>query len=335
MLRSTKEKIRDTVIKNKKAYTAISKTKRAIKSAHPKTISENRQFKKLYNNNAIYLRSKTRTASAYTAVIIHLYYTDSWQLLTKSLKSLNTPFDLFVTMPPQNEDFAEKIYKVFPNARVLIVPNRGRDVLPFLQIAQHLEAKGYKYVLKLHSKKSPHRKDGEQWFKELVQTLLPEKASTLDKLLGTLGDKNTGIIGPKGQYISLMVNFPPNGPRIAEALSRIYEPTLTDKIIRRRRQYGFFGGTMFWARLDALKPVLDSHFEISRFNPERGQIDATFAHALERIFSLVPEINKRDMYEIGPAHIKKLEYKTDNIPDWSTVYIGPKPVRKQQRKKGV
>jgi lipopolysaccharide biosynthesis protein len=48
----------------------------------------------------------------------------------------------------------------------------------------------------------------------------------------------------------------------------------------------FISGSMFWARLDALTPILDAHLDESEFEPEGGQIDGTFAHALERAFAL-------------------------------------------------
>jgi hypothetical protein len=90
---------------------------------------------------------------------------------------------------------------------------------------------------------------------------------------------------------------------------------------------------MFWARLDAIKPILDRKLKVSRFDSEKGQIDATFAHAIERVFCLVPQIEKKNLYEIGPRGVNKIDYKTTNIPNWSDVYIGPKPDRKKRRKR--
>jgi predicted HAD superfamily hydrolase len=45
-------------------------------------------------------------------------------------------------------------------------------------------------------------------------------------------------------------------------------------------------GTMFWARTDALRPILSSGFTIEDFPEESGQKDGTLAHAMERM--LVP-----------------------------------------------
>jgi lipopolysaccharide biosynthesis protein len=41
--------------------------------------------------------------------------------------------------------------------------NRGRDILPFLHVANRLLDEGEEVVLKLHTKHSPHRRDGARW----------------------------------------------------------------------------------------------------------------------------------------------------------------------------
>lgn len=44
----------------------------------------------------------------------------------------------------------------------------------------------------------------------------------------------------------------------------------------------FASGSMFWARLQALRPLLDAHLLPSMFDIETGQVDGTLAHAIER-----------------------------------------------------
>jgi lipopolysaccharide biosynthesis protein len=123
-----------------------------------------------------------------TAVVVHLYYTESWDLFSKKLKVLsNRKFDLFVTMPRHNLGFADVIRQDFPDAYIFEVPNWGRDVLPFMQIASLIYEKGYSYVLKIHSKKSTHRTDGNTWLRQIVDSLLPDNPEAIDDLYHVLG----------------------------------------------------------------------------------------------------------------------------------------------------
>jgi lipopolysaccharide biosynthesis protein len=51
---------------------------------------------------------------------------------------------------------------------------------------------------------------------------------------------------------------------------------------------------MFWARLDALRPLLDLHPDEADFEGEAGQLAGTMAHAIERFMTLV--VNQSGSY---------------------------------------
>lgn len=275
----------------------------------------NKQLNDLNNNENIKL-----------AVVLHLFYVEAWQDIKLKLNHFrnNEEFDLFVTMPEHNRNFKAKIKKDFKNAHIFVVPNRGRDVLPFMQVARHLSKLGYEYVLKLHSKKSPHRKDGENWFKDILDNLIPSNNNLTSDMLKKLKMKKTGIIGPKDQYVSLVVNHEANINHLKSILDSTSKDKESERIENSKGDYGFFAGTMFWTRLEAIQPILDTCSKVSSFELEGRQIDGTYAHALERAFSVRAEIEGRDIYGIESPSLTKIPYKTDNIPDWSNVYIGPR-----------
>jgi lipopolysaccharide biosynthesis protein len=255
------------------------------------------------------------------AVVIHLYYVDSWKVFVERLKNLDGyDFDLYVTMPSSNKHFIEIIRKTHPGATIVIVPNHGRDVLPFIVTAKKLYASGYEYVLKLHSKRSTHRDDGNDWFMGMLDKLLPQDKEIVSAIQAKLSKKNTGIVGPAEVYYPLTVNFPANGLHMTRVIKKIYGMTIAHKYLQvNRAEYGFFGGTMFWARLDAISKLMN--FSVSDFELENGQLDATFSHALERLLCIVPEIDGRLNYEITNKAVVSRPYQTDNIPDWSQDHL--------------
>jgi lipopolysaccharide biosynthesis protein len=51
------------------------------------------------------------------------------------------------------------------------------------------------------------------------------------------------------------------------------------------RYDSFVAGTMFYARTQAILPLLRLQIREEDFEPECGQVDGTFAHAIERAFS--------------------------------------------------
>ena len=279
--------------------------------------NNNKQYKVIEKSILAFKRSDNTTL----AVVIHLFYVDNWRLFVQKMTNLNKyQFDIFVTIPKENNYFKKEILNTYPKATIIVVPNRGRDVLPFIKIAEKLYKSGYESVLKFHSKKSTHREDGQEWLDDMLNKLLPDKPIVIDSIYKKLQDKNTGVLGPEGVYYPLTVNFPANGVHMTQIIKKLYNSNLAhDYLQLNRNQYGFFGGTMFWARLDAIKSLLD--FPVRYFETEAGQIDGTFAHALERLFTVVPEINKKNNYEINDKGVVVRPYMSTNIPDWSEDHL--------------
>lgn len=252
------------------------------------------------------------------AVVIHLYYPEMLDYFENILKRLgDIEKDIFITIPIDKYDAnVHKIKKSLPKSTVLAVPNRGRDVLPFVQVLKALSTLGYTKVLKVHSKKSPHRDDGDVWRDEMINNLIPADKKGIKGIISTLNKKNTALIGPAGEYVSLLVSFNATKHHTKKMLENIFGHTTAEDVINRVDEYGFFGGTMFWARVDALKDIVDlvgpRDFEI-----ELGQQDSTLAHSLERLFSVVPEIRDQVNYSSSREGLTVTEHHTSVIPDWA------------------
>ena len=242
------------------------------------------------------------------AVVVHLYYPDLWPVIQSKLEQISEPFDLFVSVQAKDRNISlERAGTNHKKTNIVVLPNRGRDVLPFLVILKEIKkAKQYEYILKIHSKKSPHRKDGNSWFNDLLGQLIPRSTSGIIRVLN---DKDTGIVGPEDHVVSLSRYMGDNRNKLRTVLLQISNDNedLVGEIFQNLDKYPFFGGTMFWCRLDFIDSILKSGITPSDFNAEKGQVDSTTAHALERATGKALHlILDKKMYTVGKKGVKEL-----------------------------
>lgn len=258
------------------------------------------------NREAFPLFGFQRSSDIETAVVVHVFYEEEWRYIKKKLKNLSSiKHDLIITATERNENLLSTIAQEFPAARTILVPNRGRDVLPFIFTAQRLRHLGYKYVLKLHTKRSTHREDGKQWFESLVSKLLPV-SRRIERILKEL-QEGTAIIGPTDHYVSLRQYLGSNSEHIKKILSDRYDDELAANILSNTEKYGYFAGSMFWARLDAFDSLFKIPFIIEEFDSERGQIDGTMAHAVERMMTVVPVLDGKTIKSATETGIEAVD----------------------------
>jgi hypothetical protein len=226
-----------------------------------------------------------RPAVVPVAVVAHVYYEDTWSDIAGALQGLTLPFDLIVTTVAGRERLIEMIRRRYPAAQIEIMENRGRDIGPFLILLERGRLDGYRYVCKIHGKKSIDggRKTyvGEMWRRRLLFDLIgaPGAANAAVEMFER--DPSIGMIGPK------VFRLPKDG--YSEDLSWLANRPMTLKIAERmgmpadKFELDFFGGTMFWVRPEALKPLRNLHLAAD-MPDESGLIDGDLPHALERLF---------------------------------------------------
>ena len=160
-------------------------------------------------------------------------------------------------------------------------PHRGRDILPFLEVADALLDGGDAVVLKLHTKRSPHREDGDAWRRDLVASLTdPHAVQEAIRELGRPG-ADVGLVGPRGHVVCAEQHVGGNAATLAYLRARLGLEGPAPK--------QFFAGSMFITTLHALRPLLDAHLGRWEFEPEAGQLDGTMAHAIERVITACVE----------------------------------------------
>jgi lipopolysaccharide biosynthesis protein len=212
--------------------------------------------------------------------VIHAWYPEVLGEILERLTASGLSWRVIVTTTP---DKLEALHQVMAgtgtDGEIVTGENRGRDVLPFLRLADRLLDEGVRVVLKLHTKRSVHRRDGETWRRELLDGLLaPNRAQRIFDAFDE--DSTLGLVAPDGHIQLLGHYFGANRPATEYLIRRMGLPPVE------LESELFIAGSMLWMRLDAMRPLFDAHLGIDEFEVEAGQVDGTLAHAVERIFLL-------------------------------------------------
>ncbi|WP_249582802.1 glycoside hydrolase family 99-like domain-containing protein [Pseudomonas viridiflava] len=216
------------------------------------------------------------------AVIIHAFYTDILEEFVSKLNEnvASLKIKLYVSTPREQEADVEAILKASGFEYLLAgFDNLGRDVLPFLHLARIVAKDGYPIILKLHTKKSKHREDGDKWRNELVDKLVGHGSLHKNHQV-LIKNQTVGVLSPNGHLVPLKNHWGGNAENCARLANRMgFE---FEEIIDKE----FPAGTMFFAQTKALLPLLNLAIDDHDFDEELGQTDGTFAHAIERMISI-------------------------------------------------
>lgn len=211
-------------------------------------------------------------------IVVHAWHAPEFADILRALAVIGLDYRLIVTTGKEAETAIRHALEATRiRGEIEVFENRGRDIRPFLYVAGKLLDQGEDVVLKLHTKRSPHRGDGRTWRDDLLRKLV-DPARSRRILDAFLADKGIGMVPPEGHVLPTRPYLGGNGENLSALRTRLglrSSTTLAE---------AFVSGSMFWARLDALRPLLDAHLDDWLFEPESGQIDCTFAHAVERIF---------------------------------------------------
>jgi lipopolysaccharide biosynthesis protein len=199
---------------------------------------------------------------------------------------------IFTTSPEREQALRKRLQYLGVAEEVYVFENRGRDILPFLQVADRLLEEGVDVVLKLHTKRSTHREDGDQWRKELIEKLIsPERAKSILEAFQV--DPRLGLAAAEGHLQPLNNYLGANEANIRYLMTRLGMAT------RSLENDHFIAGSMFWARLEVFRPILNAHIGLWEFEEESGQLDGTLAHAVERVITLSGKAGEYSVVDIA------------------------------------
>ena len=229
-----------------------------------------------------------------TALHLHLHYPELAAEFLTRLSAARAPLgvpgglpvDLIVTTTSDARrievEYAFRGYKG-GSTRFVVVPNRGRDIGPFLtELGPIVRAGQYDVVGHLHGKRSlaVDAALGDRWRSFLMGTLLGGKAGLPAVLSLFERDPTLGLVFAEDRHC---VGWGKNRPFAAGLAARMDpQPALPDWPV-------FPIGTMFWARPAALAPLWGLGLGPRDFPAEPAPYDGTVLHAMERMLPAVCE----------------------------------------------
>jgi glycosyltransferase involved in cell wall biosynthesis len=164
---------------------------------------------------------------------------------------------------------------------VRLVPNKGRDIGALLtELRNDLDA--YDLIGHVHGKRSPYlfgnttvSSWGDDWREFLWQNLIGGLHPMMDRIVAAFErQSDLGLVFPSDPNVC---GWDKNWDYATELVARMgWMTPLPDHI-------DFPVGTMFWIRLDALRPLLDLNLAWDDYPQEPLARDGTLLHALERL----------------------------------------------------
>ena len=216
---------------------------------------------------------------------VHAYYPELAEDILRRLAESGAEARLLVTT--DSDDKAALLRQMLDdwrlNGEVVVVPNRGRDIAPFIiEGRKHLS--DAKYVAHFHTKKSPHDGRYAHWRDFMLDNLLGSEA-IVRSVLAVLASDDVGVVYSEHfAAVEDLRNWGFDYPLARTILAKLGVTITTDQLLE------FPSGSMFWARREAIEPLFSLGLDYGDFEIETGQTDGTLAHALERCVLYVAEL---------------------------------------------
>lgn len=225
-------------------------------------------------------------------VILHMFYHDLWGEIRSQLLNIPAGFDLCVSLCEEHDadGMRDRIMKDFPDARFMVLENRGADAGPFFEWMNVLVGEGreYDYLLKLHTKKIVRREarnpgHGDRMRRRCTAPIVGSTAA-VHSCLNRLSDDRVGMIGAHSELYH-DDNVPARNRKwLCEGEQHMQKFVEEFGVTTEMRV--FFMGSMFWCKYGVMAKYMSrgrigqEYFE----KGDHGQGD-TAAHAAERLFA--------------------------------------------------
>jgi len=232
------------------------------------------------------------------AIVLHLHYQDLWgEFKDKIVPLLSDKVHLYVTV----NEFTPISIEISNYAKdVYILENRGADFGPFVYTYNKIRNLGYKYIFKVHGKKSLHNtKIGNTWRKRLTEVLI-ENEDVFNSVVSAM-DKDSRIF-MAGAYSCFYdrAKEPIDGKGRTDCLPYIDK---LNEYVNIETHGCFIAGSMFAVTTEYLEILfkdtdldkLYNNFRIGYFR------ESSLEHAMERMIGYGVEYHKGKFLIINPS----------------------------------
>lgn len=255
------------------------------------------------------------------AVFIHAYYADIMPDLWDRIARFPMPAHLFISTASDRDQTAIEGFldaRGWPAAdRTLRVveQHRGRDMSAlFITFRDVVLAGDYRIGLRLHSKRTPQVSPqvARGFRAHLFDNLLPSPAAIRQILDRFDTEPDLGLVIPPVIHVgfgTLGHAWYANRPALQQICTRM---GITVPLDDHTPVAPY--GTMFWFRLDALRPLFEQRWRWEDYNPEPHHVDGGLAHVQERLIGYVAQSGGYRVLqvmspELAARNYARLEYK--------------------------
>jgi lipopolysaccharide biosynthesis protein len=255
-----------------------------------------------HNLDVTLSEQKNSAAQSFTydvTIVAHLYYLDSASEILQAIQrftnesGLNT--QVLITTTHELESQVSKLNASFnTGAQVYAFDNQGRDVFPFVHLAQKKLLSESALVLKIHTKHPRNLLTGAVLDHSLALRLLtPELGIKLRQLSATQ------------EFFTTEKNFCLDTNYLGANLNQIKSLAQDIGIKNLPSNFLFPAGTMFWATPSIIEKISQLNLSVSEFSTEPSPADGTVSHAVERLVGVIAS-----MVGAGAVAIEDLNFQS-------------------------
>lgn len=234
------------------------------------------------------------------AIVVNLYYLEEINYYLHYLDGISDNIDVYIfTSRDDVYSVLEKHYMNYNNFYIKKKDNRGRDVSALLVCFREYVGR-YEYVCFIHDKKASEdhlNKDVALWIDNMWESLL-HSDEYITSVINLMKTTNIGYVcppNPIGEYLPewYSANWEKNFDNVVALTKRLHLQVRIE-----RTELPLSLGTVFWAKVDALKKIFDYEWHYDDFPEEPLPKDATISHAIERV---LPYVALDAGYEVANA----------------------------------